>query len=332
MPPKKRKTTELESTSTANKRVTRSSTKVSAPAIQVPTVSRKPDSTSSKAAPTNTKAKQNSKTPKSTKAAANKSSTTNKQPDANHTEDSGEDGAHTTIKSLSITSPLVKSSIQCTYYYRYSPNPTRPSYLIFTHGAGGTLSAPAVVNFCTGYSASQTVLAFQGSMNLASRVRGFHAAVEYQWSKAMDADRGTRELVLGGRSMGARAAVVAVGEALSGEGRGDWRDVKVVLVSYPMVGPKGDLRDEVLLGLPARVSVLFVVGDRDAMCPLDVLDGVRGEMEATSQVVVVRGADHGMHTKPAGVEKETGEETGRIAAEWLEGRVQGDVVYIGDEE
>jgi hypothetical protein len=91
-------------------------------------------------------------------------------------------------------------------------------------------------------------------------------------------------------------------------------EMQIVLVSYSLKGPKDDLRDQILLELPAVVSVLFVVGDRDAMYPLDALNDVRGNMEAKSQVVVVRGADYGMHTKPASVEKEVGEETGRVAA------------------
>ena len=133
--------------------------------------------------------------------------------------------------------------------------------------------------------------------------------------------------------MGARAAVMAVNEVLAGEGREDWEslDVDLVLVSYPLKGPK-DVRDEILLALPGRVNVLFVIGDRDAMCPLDLLNGVRGKMEAKSQVVVVRGADHGMHTKPASAEKEIGEQTGSIAAKWVDQGLEEDVVYISSED
>ncbi|KAF1915457.1 hypothetical protein BDU57DRAFT_435259, partial [Ampelomyces quisqualis] len=192
--------------------------------------------------------------------------------------------------------------VQCHSYL--STSKAQP--LLFTHGAGGTLSAPAVVNFCTGFSSALPVLAFQGSMNLASRVKGFQACIEHLGSNSP-------KLVLGGRSMGARAAVMAASRVLENEAG---MEVVLVLVSYPLQGPK-DVRNQILLDLPASVSVLFVIGDRDSMCPLDLLDGVRGRMRAKNQLVVVRSAEHGMHTKPASLEKEFGEQTGKIAAAWV---------------
>jgi hypothetical protein len=127
--------------------------------------------------------------------------------------------------------------------------------------------------------------------------------------------------------MGARAAVMAALEVLEED---EEREVELVLVSYPLQGPK-DVRDQILLDLPEGVRVLFVIGDRDSMCPLELLDGVRKKMRAKSQLVVVRSADHGMHTKPAKVEKEVGEETGRVAARWVAGDVQDQVTYVGEE-
>lgn len=123
--------------------------------------------------------------------------------------------------------------------------------------------------------------------------------------------------------MGARAAVMAALETAEDE-------VELVLVSYPLKGPK-DVRSQILLDLPGIVKVLFVVGDKDEMCPLEMLEEVRGRMKARSQVVVVRGADHGMRTKPARAERECGEETGRLAAEWLAGNVEEEVTYVGEE-
>lgn len=127
--------------------------------------------------------------------------------------------------------------------------------------------------------------------------------------------------------MGSRAAVMAASEVIE---EGEGREVDLVLVSYPLQGPK-DVRDQILLDLPKSVKVMFVIGDRDSMCPLDLLDDVRKKMKANSQVVVVRGGDHGMHTKPAKLEKEVGEETGRLAAKWLAGEVSDEVKYIGEE-
>jgi predicted alpha/beta-hydrolase family hydrolase len=288
------------------KRVTRSCTRVNASDAQAPIESSKGKS---KTATSGSKASRTSKVAAKSSAESDAIKGTIKSKDWS---------APTNVSTFSITSALVKNPIQSHKYIPSTPSQPTAS-LIFTHGAGGTLSAPAVVNFCTGFSTTLPVLAFQGSMNLASRVKGFRACIQEKRGEG----NGER-LVLGGRSMGARAAVMAATED-------DEKVVELVLVSYPLKGPKDDIRDQILKDLPASIRVLFVIGDRDAMCPLDMLDEVRKKMKAKSQLVVVRGADHGMHVKPASMEKEYGEETGRIAAEWISGNVKEEVVYIGEE-
>ena len=93
----------------------------------------------------------------------------------------------------------------------------------------------------------------------------------------------------------------------------------MVLVSYPLVSDKGESRAEILLALPETVSVLFVVGDRDKMCPLSELEEVREKMEARSWLCVVKGADHGMNLLASNKdgEEHVGQMTGRVAAEWI---------------
>lgn len=125
--------------------------------------------------------------------------------------------------------------------------------------------------------------------------------------------------------MGARAAVMAATEYLA-VATESTVELKLVLVSYPLKGPKEDVRDQILLDLPDSVRVLFVIGDRDAMCPLDLLDATRGKMVAKSQLVIVKGADHGMHVK--GDEINVGEETGLRASEWVSERMEAEVVEI----
>jgi predicted alpha/beta-hydrolase family hydrolase len=182
-------------------------------------------------------------------------------------------------------------------------------------------------------------------MNLKARTKSFHVCIDELQSirngvlegkgkerNSKEQDTGKR-LLLGGRSMGARAAVIAASEHLAErDEEGGEMDVRLVLVSYPLQGPKDELRDQVLLDIPEGVGVLFVIGDRDAMCPLDLLHETRSKMSAQSQLVVIRGADHGMHTKPASLTKGLGEETGRVAARWVHGEVEEDITYIGEEE
>jgi predicted alpha/beta-hydrolase family hydrolase len=189
-----------------------------------------------------------------------------------------------------------------------------PPALIFTHGAGGTLSAAAVVHFTTGFAASLPMLAFQGIMNLGARVKGFDAVSEDAKASGVKAVP-----CFGGRSMGARAAVIAA-TAQFDAAVGVTGVSSLILASYPLVSEKGDLRDRILLELPAEMSVLFISGDRDSMCDLGKLNEVRGKMKAKSWMAVVKGADHGMNV--AGGKKATeavGVETGRVAANWLIG-------------
>ena len=82
--------------------------------------------------------------------------------------------------------------------------------------------------------------------------------------------------VLVGKSMGSRIGChLALEEPVAA----------LVCLGYPLRGARGDLRSEVLLAL--RTPILFVQGSRDALCPLDALEQVRGRMTATSALHVV---------------------------------------------
>lgn len=233
------------------------------------------------------------------------------------------------VTVFTLTSDLVKNPIICHQYAPSHPSPQPHPPLIFTHGAGGTLSAPAMTHFSSGFSSTSgtPLLLFQGSMNLSGRTKGFHACHAH----AYDSTGAKQPLAFGGRSMGARAAVIAATEVLAGSR--EQSVARLVLASYPLQGPK-DVRDQILLDLPEGVEVLFIVGERDAMCPLGLLEETREKMVARSRVVVVQGADHGMNVVPAKRTRGLGEETGRVAARWLSGEidVDGKVMHIGGEE
>jgi predicted alpha/beta-hydrolase family hydrolase len=202
------------------------------------------------------------------------------------------------LETKSFRIPYSDKIIQCLRY-----NLSADSLgMIFTHGAGGTLDAPAMINFAAGFAASKALLYFQGSMNLKSRTEMFRAVIENQsWGEA-----------LGGRSMGARAAVMAA--------HGDYNVKALVLVSYPLKNNKGALRDQILLDLEEGVDVLFISGDRDEMCSLHELERVRQKMKAKSWLLVARGADHGMNMKPKKATDEIGRLSGELAAKWLDER------------
>lgn len=189
--------------------------------------------------------------------------------------------------------------------------------LIFTHGAGGGLENPATKLFAEGYASANdaSITSFQGTMNLSSRVKSFEAVLSH-----LQAEDPKRRFALGGRSMGARAAVML---AATHEGI-----KKVVAVSYPLTSPKGDMRDQILRDLPADKEVLFVAGSQDSMCDLEDLRKLMGKMKAKSTLLVVEDADHGMSLgltrlgltkgKKEDVIARVRRESGRWAASWVE--------------
>jgi uncharacterized protein len=57
-------------------------------------------------------------------------------------------------------------------------------------------------------------------------------------------------------------------------------------------GDRSKLRDEVLCAL--KTPILFVQGTRDALCPLDLLEQVRAQMQAPNKMHVVEHGDHSL--------------------------------------
>ena len=196
-----------------------------------------------------------------------------------------------------------KSPIECVYTTKAAGDLARlDAALVFTHGAGGNLQSDAIANFTRGFSSHSRqsgILCFQGNMNLKSRVRMFSEVIASNLNVHTPS-------CLGGRSMGARAAVMAVSESTT----------HLVLVSYPLHTAK-ETRDQVLLDLPASLKVIFVSGGRDEMCDLERLEEVRRKMRCKTWRVVVENADHGVNVKPKAGTREVGEKTGSVVAMWL---------------
>jgi uncharacterized protein len=72
------------------------------------------------------------------------------------------------------------------------------------------------------------------------------------------------------------------------------RSQPVICFGYPLcgAGDRTKLRDQVLLEL--ETPILFAQGTRDALCPLELLQGVRKRMRASSTLHVVDGGDHSL--------------------------------------
>ena len=181
--------------------------------------------------------------------------------------------------------------------------------LIFTHGAGGGIANPATKDFCAGFAMVDPIVCFQGTMNLQNRVKTFHATIDHHEG---------RDLALGGRSMGARAAVLT---ALAR----DEKPSALVLVSYPLTGGKKgekreDQREKILLDLPEDIDVLFVYGSEDIQCDSDLLAEVTAKMKATCWFMKVEGADHSMSLKDKSAVQKVRMWTGVTSGHWLDDR------------
>ncbi|KAB5576816.1 hypothetical protein PHYPO_G00202870 [Pangasianodon hypophthalmus] len=170
------------------------------------------------------------------------------------------------------------------------------SALILTHGAGGDMNLKPLMSLAQAVSTSGLLcLRFTcKSLNLAHRVRAYEAAMVYLKSL----DRFTlSNIFLGGRSMGARAAV-ALGRHLCFK-----EEVNVqglLCVSFPL-HPPGQThahvkRSEDLRAL-SHIPVLFVSGTADNMCERQLLEHVVEQMESPSSVHWVEGANHGLAVK-----------------------------------
>lgn len=202
---------------------------------------------------------------------------------------------NTTANSFEI--PYLKKPISCISF----GSPTAQLSLIFTQGAFGQLSSPGVVNFAEGFSELKRNICFHGRGNLSSRTNMFKSVVEHHHCN-----------VLGGRSMGARTAI-ATAKEIDG--------VKaLILVSYPLRGDKGDLRDQLLLDIDEDIDVLFVIGDIDPMCDLKELATVRKQMKTKTWIVIVNNANHGMEMRPSKATSAMGKMMGRLAARWIDER------------
>lgn len=88
-----------------------------------------------------------------------------------------------------------------------------------------------------------------------------------------------------GKSMGGRIGChVSLEEKVDG----------LVCLGYPLcaMGDRTKLRDEVLRAL--TTPILFVQGTRDILCPLDLVERVRAQMNAPNFLHTVEGGDHSL--------------------------------------
>ena len=121
-----------------------------------------------------------------------------------------------------------------------------------------------------------------------------------------------RKLIIGGRSMGGRAASMLAADGFECDG--------LLLLAYPLhpAGQPEKLRDAHL----ARISVpvLCLNGTRDALCERRLLDPIVSKLSRW-QMHWLEGADHAFHVlKSSGrTDEQVMQEIGTTARSWLNG-------------
>jgi dienelactone hydrolase len=173
--------------------------------------------------------------------------------------------------------------------------------MLWTHGAGGGLNDDATQGFANGFAELAPIVVHEAQSNLEHRVACYKAMTEHEGYATY----------IGGRSMGSRtAATLATNHP---------ETKAVVLVSYPLFN-NGECREQIMLDLPARLDVLFILGSKDPMNPCKKFEEVRSRMKARSWVCIVQGAAHMMDMVHDHATKDMRRQSGRVAAEWLQNR------------
>jgi predicted alpha/beta-hydrolase family hydrolase len=164
--------------------------------------------------------------------------------------------------------------------------------LVLWHGAGGDVDEAHLSAIAASFAAEGAVAArARFPYRVAGRRAPDRAAAlvdDVAETAALLRKRtGRRRLILGGRSMGGRMASMATTE----------RDLGVdglLLVAYPLhpAGAPDKLRAEHLPRV--RCPMLFLSGDRDPLCRIDLLRPVLAGLGARATLELFPGADHGL--------------------------------------
>jgi uncharacterized protein len=159
---------------------------------------------------------------------------------------------------------------------------------LFAHGAGAPSSHPWMQRWAKLLAKIGVVSVFDYPYMKEGRKRPdplpkLIAAHGKALAEARQSHRGP--IVLIGKSLGARVGChLAQKEVVTA----------IVCLGYPLcaAGDPEKLRAEVLRGL--STPVLFVQGTRDPLCPLNLLERVRREMTAPSELYIIEGGDHSL--------------------------------------
>jgi predicted alpha/beta-hydrolase family hydrolase len=121
----------------------------------------------------------------------------------------------------------------------------------------------------------------------------------------------SQRLVIGGRSMGGRAASMLAARGFDADG--------LLLLAYPLhpAGKPTQLRDAHLPSI--RMPTLCINGTRDALCKRELMEGVLQRVGANWQMRWIDGADHSFHVLKSSGRTDTDvlQEIGHVSERWI---------------
>lgn len=121
------------------------------------------------------------------------------------------------------------------------------------------------------------------------------------------------ELIIGGRSMGGRAASMLAADGFDAD--------RLLLLAYPLhpAGKPEQLRDAHLPRI--AMPTLCINGTRDPLCRRDLMEQVLGRVQPTFRMEWLEGADHSFHVlKSSGrTDADVMAEIGTVTSSWWAG-------------
>lgn len=200
----------------------------------------------------------------------------------------------------------------------YEPAAAGAGGIVFVcaHGAGGSMSDRATTAAAATMRAhGMDVVRFNflykergsGRPDPMPRLQECVAAVVERVRAGTSVER----LIIGGRSMGGRAASMLAADGYACDG--------LLLLAYPLhpEGKPDKLRDAHLPRI--AVPALCLNGTRDALCRRDLMEAVLARVQPSFRMHWLEGADHSWHVlKSSGrTDTEVLAEAGRAAEAWL---------------
>jgi uncharacterized protein len=205
-----------------------------------------------------------------------------------------------------------------TALYETSTSGTRDVIFLCAHGAGGNISDRSTERTAQVMRrAGAGVVRFNFPYKEKKRGRPDPMPVLMETIRAVAAhirqELGPKRLVIGGRSMGGRAASMLAADGFEADG--------LLLLAYPLhpAGRPAQLRDAHLPRI--TMPVLCINGTRDSLCIPDIMQKVLGTVGPRWQMHWVEGADHSFHVLKASgrTDSDVMDEIEGVSRAWLAG-------------